>query len=622
MRTGFTVVCLLLTSGVFACQAGELPQFSRKSKPANSLAVAILREASEIALAQDSDQYVLTRTTLLYIGEAQTRAGDFDGALRSFRPIRYDLGLSRGLEQLGEALARDGQRERAFSVIWLLGRDRYFEDYIDLRWIDRLIASGDFPRAGKAIEKLEYAEYRLQASRKLAVAYAKSGDADRAEEQFSRALLAAADLRREADRAAAMTEIANAQKSVGQILGARAANDVDNAKRPFRSASATLQPLDESDKVGALIAKGDLQAALTTAESIRNPSAKATAILQVATAHVHAGDRRAATKVAGRIELGPSFVVVLGETSDERFDYRRPRTWGVLYDESPAFTMAASFIWRERAAKLAAAAMEFSQVIGLQPAQPNSILFNQNEENVTQALARAHAFWGDANDALSWAKQTGSSATVKKADEFGRNWAVQRRIHALLGVAEGILDRLEDTHGRMHLATRKLQNGELESCWTDLAGDNSARARVAIQTLIAAPEDTVPCLRDRLKPVPLADQDKIQRRIRDLDSDNFAVRQVATKELPKLGEQVQVPIRKALAGKVTLESRRRLEAILRDLPEDSGPGTMRTVRATMILEKIGSPEAQSVLESLAGGAPGARVTEAARDALQRLRRGF
>ena len=46
--------------------------------------------------------------------------------------------------------------------------------------------------------------------------------------------------------------------------------------------------------------------------------------------------------------------------------------------------------------------------------------------------------------------------------------------------------------------------------------------------------------------------------------------------------------------------------------------TLREVRAITGMERNGSPEARSVLESLAGGAAGARKTEEAEAALERL----
>ena len=52
--------------------------------------------------------------------------------------------------------------------------------------------------------------------------------------------------------------------------------------------------------------------------------------------------------------------------------------------------------------------------------------------------------------------------------------------------------------------------------------------------------------------------------------------------------------------------------------DNPAPETVRTIRAIMVLERIGSPEAQGVLESLARGAPGARETEEAKASLRRL----
>ena len=49
-----------------------------------------------------------------------------------------------------------------------------------------------------------------------------------------------------------------------------------------------------------------------------------------------------------------------------------------------------------------------------------------------------------------------------------------------------------------------------------------------------------------------------------------------------------------------------------------GPETLRTIRAIMVLERIGTAEAQAVLETLAGGAPGARETAEAKASLERL----
>jgi hypothetical protein len=80
-----------------------------------------------------------------------------------------------------------------------------------------------------------------------------------------------------------------------------------------------------------------------------------------------------------------------------------------------------------------------------------------------------------------------------------------------------------------------------------------------------------------------------------------------------------VPIRIVLKGKIPLETRRRLEQILKHLSLVPTPESVRTIRAIMVLERIGSADAQGVLATLADGAPGARETEEAKASLERLK---
>ncbi|HWY87147.1 MAG TPA: hypothetical protein VNX28_10500, partial [Gemmataceae bacterium] len=165
----------------------------------------------------------------------------------------------------------------------------------------------------------------------------------------------------------------------------------------------------------------------------------------------------------------------------------------------------------------------------------------------------------------------------------------------------------------------KLSSKQLESLWTDLLVDNAGTAHQALWTLAAAPKHSVAFLQGRLKAVaPFADAGKIQQWIAEQDSENFAVRQGAAKELEKGGEQVRAPIRKALKDKLSLEAQLRLGQILKTILDVPGPETVRTIRAIMVLERVGSPEAQGILDTLARGAPGARETEEAKESLERM----
>jgi hypothetical protein len=175
-----------------------------------------------------------------------------------------------------------------------------------------------------------------------------------------------------------------------------------------------------------------------------------------------------------------------------------------------------------------------------------------------------------------------------------------------------------------HRAPAALREAELESLWADLADGDAACAYRAIRNLAAAPNAAIPFLQKRLHPVSPVDEKRIARLIADLDSDDLTVRQKATAELEKLDEQAVTAYRKALEGKPSLETRRRLK----DLLEKAGAAwwdvsgeRLRSLRAIEALELASTKEARETLAILADGAFGARLTEQARAALERLTTG-
>lgn len=170
-------------------------------------------------------------------------------------------------------------------------------------------------------------------------------------------------------------------------------------------------------------------------------------------------------------------------------------------------------------------------------------------------------------------------------------------------------------------APRSATTGGLETLWTDLVDKDAARAYRTIRQLAAFPDDAVPFVRKHLRPVPAVDEKQLARRIAELESDDFVKRENATVELQKLGERTLPAYRKALAGKPSLEMRRRL-ADLQSKAEaawwDGSGERLRSLRAIEVLELAGTPEARKVLQALADGASGARRTEEAKTALKRL----
>jgi WD40 repeat protein len=159
---------------------------------------------------------------------------------------------------------------------------------------------------------------------------------------------------------------------------------------------------------------------------------------------------------------------------------------------------------------------------------------------------------------------------------------------------------------------------DLEALWEDLGGD-PARAFQAGWTLAATRRTA--WLAERVKPVELADGKRTTKLIEDLDSDQFAVREAATRELEKLGPGVEPALRRAKESKLSPEAGRRIARLLNKLAgRVLPPEELRQVRGVHVLERIGSPEAVRVLVRVARGEPTALLTREARAALQRLKK--
>jgi WD40 repeat protein len=176
---------------------------------------------------------------------------------------------------------------------------------------------------------------------------------------------------------------------------------------------------------------------------------------------------------------------------------------------------------------------------------------------------------------------------------------------------------------RRKLPHKDLAPRDLERLWTELRDADAAKAHAALWTLAAAPDQAVPFLKEHLHPVPRVAADRLRRLLADLDAEDFARREDASHELAKLGVEVEPALRRILDGKPSLEMRRRVEALLHDLPCQTAmtPDALRQLRAIQTLEQIGSAQARQILTSLAEGAPAAPATRDATAALTRLAAG-
>jgi hypothetical protein len=150
---------------------------------------------------------------------------------------------------------------------------------------------------------------------------------------------------------------------------------------------------------------------------------------------------------------------------------------------------------------------------------------------------------------------------------------------------------------------------------------NAAKAYQAMLALASSPARSVALVRKHLQPAVAPDAERLQKLIADLDSEKFAARNQATKELKALGDLASPALRKSLEGDTSPETRRRIEELLEKLKSVELTGDpLRAARAVALLECISTSDARRHLESLAAGMPETRLTRAATAALERLNR--
>jgi hypothetical protein len=162
---------------------------------------------------------------------------------------------------------------------------------------------------------------------------------------------------------------------------------------------------------------------------------------------------------------------------------------------------------------------------------------------------------------------------------------------------------------------------QFEKLWADLDSRDPVVAEQVMSQLAAQPAQTVPFLREHLRPVSAPDPCRVARWLADLDSDDFATRERATRELEKRGEAVESALNEALNKSPSLEARRRIKGLLERVKvERFNPSAdrRRAVRAVEVLERVGDAKARQLLGILARGSPKAQLTVEARAALERL----
>jgi RNA polymerase sigma factor (sigma-70 family) len=165
--------------------------------------------------------------------------------------------------------------------------------------------------------------------------------------------------------------------------------------------------------------------------------------------------------------------------------------------------------------------------------------------------------------------------------------------------------------------TGKAPDGKvLARLWNDLGADDPKVVYTAVCQGAAAGDAAVDRLKLRLKSSASIDAGKVAAWVRQLDSDDFALREKASAALADLGPAAEARLREALEKSGAAEVRRRLQRVL-----DGQEGEHRRLgHALEVLEMIGTPAARRLLAELAKGAGESRLTREARLALGRLER--
>lgn len=169
------------------------------------------------------------------------------------------------------------------------------------------------------------------------------------------------------------------------------------------------------------------------------------------------------------------------------------------------------------------------------------------------------------------------------------------------------------------LAGGDLAPAELESAWRGAVADNLFRREHSLKVLGLRPKQAVALAERKLKPVPEAEGKRVAALVSKLDDDDADVRDAATADLHSLAHQFEPYLRVAQKAAKPGEVRNRLIRVVQKVVESTPPAELGAeLRGVALLEQLRTADARTLLDKLAGGVPGARVTSEAAAALKRL----
>ena len=174
-------------------------------------------------------------------------------------------------------------------------------------------------------------------------------------------------------------------------------------------------------------------------------------------------------------------------------------------------------------------------------------------------------------------------------------------------------------------AKAQLKDEDLPRLCAELLKPDAGTACRAARQLIQAPAATVAFLDKQLPPAPPIADGKIKMLVTQLDSPRIAERDRAARELLELADLAESALELAAKNPPSQEAKVRITTLLAEARQIKAKGmwplsgeSLRDWRAVEVLERIGTPQAQSLLKRLGQGAGHAVLTRQAQQAAQRL----
>lgn len=162
----------------------------------------------------------------------------------------------------------------------------------------------------------------------------------------------------------------------------------------------------------------------------------------------------------------------------------------------------------------------------------------------------------------------------------------------------------------------QLSPTEFEKLWADLLDGDAFRTYRAARYLADDPRRGMSFLKEHLQAVPVVEPKHLEKLIADLQNENAAVRRKAMTELRTHGEAALGALSLPVEGR---RGHRAVEMMVRKLEvQYATPERARSLKALHMLEQIGTADARQLLETLARGAAGTKLTVEARAAANRL----